>query len=155
MKEKKALVEDALHATRAAVEEGVVPGGGVALLRTISKLEGLSVSGDEKVGVEIIRRALEEPVRQLATNAGKEGSVVVQHLLGEKTNIGYNVEADKYEDMLKAGVLDPAKVVRLALQNASSIAGLLLTTEAMITEIPEKKGAMPQMPGGMPPGGMY
>ena len=154
MKEKKALVEDALHATRAAVEEGVVPGGGVALLRAISKLEGLSVEGDEKVGAEIIRRTLEEPVRQLAANAGKEGSVVVQHLLREETNIGYNVETDKYENMLKAGVLDPAKVVRLALQNASSIAGLLLTTEVMVTDIPEKKESM-QMPGGMPPGGMY
>jgi chaperonin GroEL len=154
MKEKKARVEDALHATRAAVEEGIVPGGGVVLLRIISKLEGLSVEGDEKVGVDIIRRTLEEPVRQLAANAGREGSVVVQHLLQEKANIGYNVETDKYENMLEAGVLDPVKVVRLALQNASSIASLLLTTEALITEIPEKK-ELPQMPGGMPPGGMY
>lgn len=152
MKEKKARVEDALHATRAAVEEGIVPGGGVALLRTISKLEGLTVEGEEKVGVDIVRRALEEPVRQLAANAGKEGSVIVQHLLGRETNIGYNVESDRYEDMLKAGVLDPLKVVRLALQNASSIASLLLTTEALITEIPEEKKE-PTPPGGMPPGG--
>lgn len=155
MKEKKARVEDALHATRAAVEEGIVPGGGVALLRTISKLEGLPAEGDEKIGVEIIRRTLEEPVRQLAANAGKEGSVIVQHLLQEKVNIGYNVETDKYEDMLKAGVLDPVKVVRLALQNASSIASLLLTTEALVTEVPEKRQPAYQMPGGMPPGGMY
>ena len=154
MKEKKARVEDALHATRAAVEEGIVPGGGVALLRTISALEKVDAKGDEKTGVDIIRRAIEEPVRQLCTNAGLEGSVIVEHLKNDtKKNIGYDINKDAYVDMLESGVIDPAKVTRTALQNASSIAGLLLTTECLITDLPEKdKPAMPPMPPG---GGMY
>jgi chaperonin GroEL len=151
MKEKKARVEDALHATRAAVEEGIVPGGGVALLRTLPALAKLDVSGDEKTGSDIIRRALEAPVRQLATNAGLEGSVIVDRLLKEKKNIGYDFAQNEFVDMLESGVIDPAKVTRSALQNASSIAGLLLTTEALITDLPEKE-KMPAMPAGM--GGM-
>ena len=155
MKERKARVEDALHATRAAVEEGTVPGGGVTLLRAISALGELKLGGDMQTGVEIVKRALEEPVRQLANNAGKEGSIVVQRLLGEKENIGYNVETDKFEDLTAAGVVDPAKVVRCALENASSIAGLLLTTEALVADIPEKEKAPPAMPpGGGGMGGM-
>ena len=153
MKEKKARVEDALHATRAAVEEGIVPGGGTALLRTIGKLEELKLEGDEAVGLSIVRRALEEPVRQLADNAGQEGSVVVQRLFKEKANTGYNVEKDRYEDMLQAGIIDPTKVTRMALQNASSIAALLLTTEALVTEIPEKEEV--KAPPCPPGGGMY
>ncbi len=152
MKEKKARVEDALHATRAAVEEGIVPGGGVALLRAISALNELKLKGDMQTGLTIIKRALEEPVRQLAINAGAEGSIITQKLLGEETNVGYNVETGKYEDMFSAGVIDPAKVVRCAMQNASSIAGLLLTTEALVTEIPEKEEGAPGPPPG---GGMY
>ncbi len=139
MKEKKARVEDALHATRAAVEEGIVPGGGIALLRCIDKLDDLKLEGDEGVGLSIVKRALEEPVRQLTENAGLEGSVIVQRLLKEKTNIGYNVEKDKYEDLIQAGIIDPAKVTRMAIQNASSIAALLLTTETLVAEIPEKE----------------
>ncbi len=154
MKEKKARVEDALHATRAAVEEGVVPGGGVALLRTIPGLDSLKLKGDEATGVDIIRRAVEEPLRQLAFNAGLEGSVIVERLKHEKVNIGYDINQDKYADMFDSGVIDPVKVTRTALQNAASIAALLLTTEALITDIPEKdKSGMPSMPpGGM--GGM-
>lgn len=152
MKEKKARVEDALHATRAAVEEGIVPGGGVALLRTIHALDKLDVVGDEKTGADIIRRALEEPVRQLANNAGLEGSVIVERLKGEKKNVGYDINKDAYVDMLEAGVIDPAKVTRTALQNAASIAGLLLTTEALVTDLPEKEKPAPAMPPG---GGMY
>jgi len=152
MKEKKARVEDALHATRAAVEEGIVPGGGVALLRTISALDELRVKGDEKTGADIIRRALEEPIRQLANNAGLEGSVIVERLKNEKKNIGYDINKDTYVDMLEAGVIDPAKVTRTALQNAASIAGLLLTTEALVTDLPEKDKPAPAMPPG---GGMY
>ena len=131
-------------------------GGGIALLRCIPKLDDLKLSGDEAVGVSIVKRTLEEPVRQLANNAGQEGAVVVQRLLKEKANTGYNVETDSYEDMLKAGIIDPTKVTRMALQHASSIAALLLTTEALVTEIPEKEKP-PAMPpgGGMPPGGMY
>ena len=158
MKEKKARVEDALHATRAAVEEGIIPGGGVALVRTISTLEKLTLKGDEHIGVDIVKRALEEPIRQLVNNAGLEGSIVVQRVKQEKTNIGYDVNQDEYVDMIQAGVIDPTKVTRTALQNASSIAGLLITTEAMVTEKPEKeKEAMPPMPpgGGMGGGGMY
>lgn len=153
MKEKKARVEDALHATRAAVQEGIVPGGGVALLRCIASLENVkSLEDDEKVGVNIIRRALEEPLRQLTANAGVDGSVIVQKVKGEKKNVGYDVASDKYVDMLEAGIIDPTKVTRSALQNAASIASLLLTTEALVTDIPEKdKPAMPQMPMG---GGM-
>jgi chaperonin GroEL len=153
MKEKKARVEDALHATRAAIEEGIVPGGGVALLRCINVLDELKLQGDEQTGVDIVRRALESPIRQLAENAGLEGSVIVNKLKSEKVNIGYDISKDDYVDMLESGVIDPAKVTRTALQNAASIAGLLLTTECLITDVPEpEKGpAMPPM-GGM--GGM-
>jgi chaperonin GroEL len=139
MKEKKARVEDALHATRAAVEEGIVPGGGVALLRCVPSIEALKLEGDEKIGVEIIKRAVEEPTRVLAANAGMEGSVVVQEVKRRKGNEGYNVATDTYEDLIKAGVVDPKKVTRAALQNAASIAGLLLTTECLVTEVPEKE----------------
>ncbi|MCB9747722.1 MAG: chaperonin GroEL [Candidatus Omnitrophica bacterium] len=151
MKEKKARVEDALHATRAAVEEGIVPGGGVALLRTIEDLDTLKLKGDEKTGADIIRNAIEAPVRQLATNAGLEGSVIVERLKKEAKNIGYDINQDDYVDMLKSGVIDPAKVTRTALQNAASIASLLLTTEALVTDLPEKESA-PAMPGGGMPG---
>jgi len=155
MKEKKARVEDALHATSAAIEEGVVPGGGVALLRAISALDSLKLKGDEKTGVEIIQRALEAPVRQLLANAGLEEGVIVQNLKDETDpNNGYDINQDAIVDMLKSGVIDPAKVTRTALQNAASIAGLLLTTEALVTDAPEEnKPGMPMMPpGGM--GGM-
>ncbi|MBU4128564.1 chaperonin GroEL [bacterium] len=148
MKERKALVEDALHATRAAVEEGIVPGGGVALLRCIPSLDELKLEGDERIGVSIVKRALEEPIRQIVNNAGLEGSIVVQKVREEKTNVGYDVVADKYRDMLQAGVIDPTKVTRTALENAASIAALLITTEALITDIPEKEKSMPSMPGG-------
>jgi len=152
MKEKKARVEDALHATRAAAQEGIVPGGGVALLRAIPVLEKMKLEGDEKIGVDIVKRAIEEPLRMIAQNAGLEGSVVVQRIKSEKTSIGYDVSQDAYVDMIDAGVIDPTKVTRSALQNAASIAALLLTTEAIITDLPEKEGKMPAMPGGM--GGM-
>ena len=153
MKEKKARVEDALHATRAAVEEGIVPGGGVALLRTLKDIADMDLKGDEKTGSEIVLRALESPLRQLAFNAGLEGSVIVEHLKNEKDNsIGYDFTKDEYTDMFKSGVIDPAKVTRTALQHAASIAGLLLTTECIITDIPEKDKPAPAMPGGM--GGM-
>ena len=156
MKEKKARVEDALHATRAAVEEGIVPGGGVALLRTIFALETLKLEGDEKTGVEIIQRALESPARQLAENAGLEGSVIVDRLKKEKKTIGYDINKDEYVDMFESGVIDPTKVTRTALQNAASIAGLLLTTEVLVTDIPEKdKPGMPAMPPGGMGGGTY
>jgi chaperonin GroEL len=155
MKEKKARVEDALHATRAAAEEGIIPGGGVALLRAIASLEKLKIEGDEKIGVDIIKRSLEEPIRQIAGNAGLEGSVVVQRVKQEKTNIGYDVSQDAYVDMIQAGVIDPTKVTRSALQNAASIAALLLTTEALITDKPEKDEKMPPMPPGGGMGGMY
>jgi chaperonin GroEL len=156
MKEKKARVEDALHATRAAVEEGIVPGGGVALIRSLSALDKVDVQGDEGIGVAIVRRALEEPLRTLANNAGVEGSVVVQEVKKLKKSMGYNVDKDEYVDMLEAGIIDPTKVTRTALQNAASIAGLMLTTEALIAEIPEKEKA-PAMPGGGGGdfGGMY
>ncbi len=153
MKEKKARVEDALHATRAAVEEGIVPGGGVALLRTVPILEKMKLEGDEKIGVDIIKRSLEEPIRQLAENAGLEGSVVAQRVKAEKTSVGYDVGQDAYVDMIEAGVIDPTKVTRSALQNAASIAALLLTTECLITEKPEKD--KPAMPGMPPHGGGY
>jgi chaperonin GroEL len=155
MKEKKARVEDALNATRAAVEEGVVPGGGVAYIRATAALEALEneLQGDQRVGVRIIRRALEEPLRHIATNAGAEGSIVVQTVRGMGTTEGYNAATDTYGDMLASGVIDPTKVTRSALQNAASIAGLLMTTEAMITEIPEDEKAGAGMPGGME--GMY
>ncbi|HXV19085.1 MAG TPA: chaperonin GroEL, partial [Candidatus Omnitrophota bacterium] len=157
MKEKKARVEDALHATRAAVEEGIVPGGGVALLRCIKAIEELSLKGDELVGGQIVKRAIEEPLRHIALNAGVEGSIVVERVKSEKGNTGYNADKDKYEDMIDAGVIDPAKVTRTALQNAASIASLLLTTETLITDLPEEKPApaMPPMPPGGGMGGMY
>src|SRR5438128_4639222 len=148
MKEKKARVEDALHATRAAVEEGIVPGGGVALIRCLSVLENVKVANhDEQIGVDIVKRAVEEPTRALAENAGVEGSIVVQEIKKRKGNDGYNVSTGEYEDLVKAGVVDPKKVTRTALQNAASIAGLLLTTECLITEVPEKEKKAP-MPGG-------
>src|SRR5215212_3819326 len=157
MKEKKARVEDAMHATKAAVEEGIVPGGGVALLRAVEGLDNLKLEGDQKVGMEIIRRAIEEPMRWIATNAGQEGSIVVQKVKDGKGEEGYNAGTDKYENLVSAGVIDPVKVVRTALQNASSIASLLLTTEALVSEIPEEKkesaGGGHGGPGGM--GGMY
>src|ERR1700689_1620611 len=147
MKEKKARVEDALHATRAAVEEGIVPGGGVALLRAAKALEGLKLDGDEKIGVDIIRRACEEPVRQIVGNAGYEGAIVIEKIrVNNDSNFGFNAATAQYEDLVKNGVIDPTKVTRSALQNASSISALMLTTEAMIAEIPEKKAA--PMPGG-------
>ena len=158
MKEKKARVEDALHATRAAVEEGIVPGGGVALLRCIKRVDALSLKGDEKTGREIIRRALEEPIRQIVKNAGLEPAVITEKIKGEATNVGYDVAQNKITDMLEAGVMDPAKVTRAALQNGASIAGLLLTTEALVSEIPKEEEKMmpPAGGGGMPPGGgMY
>jgi chaperonin GroEL len=155
MKEKKARVEDALHATRAAVEEGIVPGGGVALLRCVSVLEKMKLSGDEQIGVDIVKRALEEPLRQIAFNAGLEGSVVVENVKKEKTNIGYDVLQADYVDMIDSGVIDPTKVTRTALQNASSIAGLLLTTECLITDIPEKEKTPPMPPHGGYGEGMY
>ena len=159
MKERKALVEDALHATRAAVEEGIVPGGGVALLRAQGVLNGLELDRhDEQVGVQILRRALEEPLRQIAENAGAEGSIVVEHIRRhENTSWGYNAQTDTYEDLVKAGVIDPTKVVRTALQNAASIAGLMLTTEAVVVEQPEEEKAPAGAPGGMDGmgGGMY
>jgi chaperonin GroEL len=148
MKEKKARVEDALHATRAAVEEGIVPGGGVALLRAASVLDGLKVEGDEKIGYDIIRRACEEPVRQISGNAGFEGAIVIEKIRANKdAHFGFNAATAVYEDLVKSGVIDPTKVTRSALQNASSISALMLTTEAMICEIPEKKSA-PQGGGG-------
>ena len=156
MKEKKARVEDAMHATKAAVEEGIVPGGGVALLRGAKALDKLKLEGDQKVGLEIIRRAVEEPMRHIATNAGAEGSIVVAKVKEMKPDEGFNAATEVYEDLVKAGVIDPAKVVRNALQNASSIASLLLTTEALVSEIPEDKKDAPQMPhGGGGMGGMY
>jgi chaperonin GroEL len=149
MKEKKARVEDALHATRAAVEEGIVPGGGVAYLRCIPVLDklGESLPIDERVGVSIVKRALEQPLRTLCENAGVEGSVIVQHVKKEKKFTGYDVDKEAYVDMFEAGIIDPTKVARTALQNAASVAGLLLTTEALVTEIPERKKA-PAAPGG-------
>jgi len=148
MKEKKARVEDALHATRAAVEEGIVAGGGVALLRCAKVIDALALEGDEKLGSQIVRRAIEYPIRMLCANAGVEPGVVTQKVADGKGSFGFNVATGEYEDLVKAGVVDPTKVTRTALQNAASIAGLLLTTECMITEIPEKKDKAPQMPGG-------
>jgi len=153
MKEKKARVEDAMHATKAAVEEGIVPGGGVALLRAQKVVEAIKGSDDVKVGVEIIRRALEEPLRQIAANAGFEGAVVVAKVRESKeAEFGFNAQSEEYENLVDAGVIDPTKVVRSALQNAASIASLLLTTEALVTEIPEEKKDAPAAPPG---GGMY
>ena len=156
LKEKKARVEDALHATRAAVEEGIVPGGGVALLRSMAALEKIKAEGDRKVGVEIITRALEEPVRQIVNNTGLEGSVVVQELKGKTGGQGFNAQTEVYEDLMAAGVIDPTKVVRIALENAASVSGLLLTTEAIVAEKPKEEPPMPAMPpGGGGMGGMY
>jgi chaperonin GroEL len=152
MKERKARVEDALHATRAAVAEGIVPGGGVALLRCIKAVEKADVSGEQAFGAQIVKRALEEPLRQIACNAGLEGSIVVNQVLAHEGAYGLNAATEKYEDLLEAGVLDPTKVTRSALQNAASVAGLMLTTEACIADMPEDKEGAPAMPGGM--GGM-
>ena len=147
MKEKKDRVEDALNATRAAVEEGIVPGGGIALIRALKGLEKVKLTGEEQLGVDLVKRAIEEPLRQIANNAGFEGSVVVQRVIEGKGNVGFNAETGEYEDLMKAGIIDPTKVTRFALQNAASVAGLLMTTEAMVAEKPEeKKSAAPQMP---------
>ncbi|MGH7407568.1 MAG: chaperonin GroEL [Candidatus Methylomirabilales bacterium] len=148
MKERKARVEDALNATRAAVEEGIVPGGGVVLLRAAKALDALKLEGDEKTGAEIIRRALEEPIRQIAENAGAEGSIVVQKVRDAKGAYGFNAETNAFEDLMEAGIIDPTKVTRVALQNAASIAALLITTECLVTEIPEKEKASPMPHGG-------
>jgi len=157
MKEKKARVEDAMHATKAAVEEGIVPGGGVALLRSIAALDKTKAEGDEKVGMQIVRRALEEPLRQIAVNTGHEGAVVVAKVRELPTEQGFNAQTEKYENLVEAGVIDPTKVVRSALQNAASIASLLLTTEALVSEIPEDKEEKGGGHGGGMPhgGGMY
>ncbi|HET6271647.1 MAG TPA: chaperonin GroEL [Bacteroidota bacterium] len=156
MKEKKARVEDALHATRAAVEEGIVPGGGVAYLRAASKLDGLKgANEDQETGVEIIRRSLEEPIRQIVANAGLEASVVVNKVKEGKDDFGFNAYTEQYENLIKSGVIDPTKVARTALENAASVAALLLTTEATVVEKPEDKKAMPAMPGGGGMGDMY
>jgi chaperonin GroEL len=157
MKEKKARVEDAMHATKAAVEEGIVPGGGVALLRCMGAVEKAAngMSGDEKIGVRIVVRALEEPTRQIVRNAGAEGSVVINELKSKGGNFGFNANSEKVEDMIKAGIIDPTKVTKNALQNAASIAGLMLTTEALVSEIKEKAKAQAGMPGGGDMGGMY
>lgn len=152
LKEKKLRIEDALNATRAAVEEGIVAGGGTALINVLVAVESIRTEGEEKYGVEIIRRALEEPVRQIAINAGYEGSVIVERLKKEKSGIGFNALSGEYVNMIDSGIVDPAKVTRSALQNAASIASMILTTEALVSEKPEKKDAMPAMPGGM--GGM-
>ncbi|MBI2352022.1 MAG: chaperonin GroEL, partial [Deltaproteobacteria bacterium] len=148
MKERKARVEDALHATRAAVEEGIVPGGGVALIRASAALNNLRVSDEEKVGVRIVQKALEEPARWIAQNAGAEGSVVLDKIKNGKGAYGFNAATEEFEDLVKAGIVDPTKVVRCALQNAASIAGLMITTEAMVADKPEKKKEMPPMPHG-------
>jgi len=153
MKEKKARVEDALHATRAAVEEGIVPGGGVAFIRALPDLAKMKLPGDQQIGVEIVRRALEEPTRQLAANAGKEGSVIVEQVKKDKLNTGYNVMTEKFEDMVEVGIIDPTKVSRTALQNAASIASLLVTTEAVVVEKPEEEKPPMTPPGGY--GGEY
>lgn len=156
MKEKKARVEDALHATRAAVEEGIVPGGGVAFLRCLPALEKLNYEGDRQIGIKILLRSLEEPIRQIVNNTGLEGSVIVQRVKESKGHFGFNAASEKYEDdMMKAGIIDPTKVARTALENASSVAGLLLMTEAVISEIPEEEKAPPAMPPGGGMGGMY
>jgi chaperonin GroEL len=154
MKEKKARVEDALNATRAAVEEGIVPGGGVAYLRCLSALDKMKLEGDKKIGVDIVKRALEEPIRQIANNAGQEGSVVTEKVKNEKGAYGFDASQDEYTDMIKAGIIDPTKVVRLALQNAASVASLMITTEAIVADKPEKKAPYPPMPPGGGMGGM-
>jgi len=155
MKERKARVEDALNATRAAVEEGIVAGGGVAYLRCLAALDTMKVEGDRQTGVNIVRRALEEPIRQIANNAGHDGSVVVEKVKKEKGAFGFDAAKEAYVDLIKAGIIDPTKVVRLALQNASSVASLMITTQAMVAEKPQKKAPMPPMPPGGGMGGMY
>jgi chaperonin GroEL len=155
MKEKKARVEDALHATRAAVEEGIVPGGGVALLRTASALEKVKLKGDQAIGVNIVRRALEEPIRWIITNAGLEASVVVNKIKEKSGSYGFNAATEQYEDLIQSGVIDPTKVTRVALVHASSVAGVMLTTEAIIADKPEEEKAAPPMPPGGGMGGMY
>jgi chaperonin GroEL len=147
MKEKKARVDDAMHATKAAVEEGIVPGGGVALIRAIKALDKIKVDGEERIGMQIVKRALEEPARLIAKNAGHEGAVVVEKIKKENDNMGFNAEKGQFEDMVKAGIIDPTKVTRSALQNAASISGLLLTTEAMVAELPEKTEKHPSISG--------
>jgi len=154
MKEKKARVEDALNATRAAVEEGIVPGGGVAYLRCLPALDKMKLEGDMKMGVDLVKRSLEEPIRQIANNAGQEGSVVTEKVRNEKGSFGFDAARDEYTDMIKAGIIDPTKVVRLALQNAASVASLMITTEAIVADKPEKKAPYPQMPPGGGMGGM-
>jgi chaperonin GroEL len=154
MKEKKARVEDALNATRAAVEEGIVPGGGVAYLRCLPALDKMKLEGDQKIGVDLVKRSLEEPIRQIANNAGQEGSVVTEKVRNEKGAFGFDAAQDEYTDMIKAGIIDPTKVVRLALQNAASVASLMITTEAIVAEKPEKKAPYPAMPPGGGMGGM-
>jgi chaperonin GroEL len=157
MKEKKARVEDAMHATKAAVEEGIVPGGGVALIRSIPALDKLKAAGDEQIGIDIVKRALEEPLRLIVSNAGEEGAVVCEKVRANSNpNFGFDAQAETYGDLVEAGVIDPTKVARTALQNAASIASLMLTTEALITEIPEKEEKHPMPPGGGGMGGgMY
>ena len=151
MKEKKDRVDDALHATRAAVEEGIVAGGGVALVRAISALDNLSgANQDESTGIKIVKRAIEEPLRQIVANAGGEGSVIVAKVAEGSGDFGYNAKTDEYVNMLEAGIIDPTKVTRVALENAASVSGMLLTTECVITEVPKPEGAMPAMGGGMP-----
>ncbi|GBE36579.1 60 kDa chaperonin [bacterium BMS3Bbin07] len=152
MKEKKARVEDALHATRAAVEEGIIPGGGVALLRCIPAIDALNLEGDQQVGVSIVRKALEEPIKQIVVNAGLEGAIIVEKVKdSDDKNYGFDAQDEKFTNMIEAGIIDPTKVTRTALQNAASVASLMLTTEVMVTDIPEKEA--PGMPSGMPPGG--
>jgi chaperonin GroEL len=146
MKEKKARVEDALHATRAAVEEGIVPGGGVAYLRSLPALKKIKLEGHRQIGVDIIAKALEEPIRQIVQNAGQEGSVVAEKVKGEKGAFGFDADKEEYTDMIEAGIIDPTKVVRFALQNAASVASLLITTEAAVAEKPKKEPAGPPMP---------
>jgi chaperonin GroEL len=156
MKETKARVEDALHATRAAVEEGIIPGGGVVMLRAIAELEKVTLEGDEQIGIDILKKALQEPTRQIASNAGVDGSIVVDKILKDSGNFGYNAKDDKFEDLIKAGVVDPTKVARTAIENAASIASLLITTECVITDLKEDNDSAGGMPGGMGgmPGGM-
>ncbi|MEI7905053.1 MAG: chaperonin GroEL, partial [Candidatus Firestonebacteria bacterium] len=155
MKAKKSIFEDALHATRAAVEEGIVPGGGVALVRCVKALDSVKIDGDEAVGLSILRRALEEPLRRIVENAGLEASVVIDKVKKEKdVNYGFNAMTNEYEDLVKSGIIDPTKVTRTALQNAASVTGLLLTTEALITDLPEEKKDMPMPGGGGGMGGM-
>jgi chaperonin GroEL len=150
MKEKKDRVDDALHATRAAVEEGIVAGGGVSYIRAIESIEKMKGSNeDEATGIAIVKRALEEPLRQISANSGIEGSVVVQKVREGKNDFGYNARTDVYENLIAAGVIDPTKVVRVALENAASVGGMILTTECVLADIKEEKSAMPQMPGGM------